>query len=70
MGAMKEYGCPRCGGSAAMEDFEARPVFNNGGSMDSLELVVESWCEDCSAASLFTDTVTVNSFVDTLRSLD
>ncbi len=69
MGAMKEYGCPRCGASSAMEDFEARPVFN-GEKMDSLELVIESWCDDCDAGSLFTDNVSVDVFVATLRSLD
>lgn len=69
MAAELEYGCPRCGSTADMEDFEARPVFD-GGNVLHLELVVESWCEGCDAASLFTDEVPVDTFVEKLRDME
>jgi len=66
---MMEYGCPRCGSDADLEDFEARPLFNGGGEIESLELVIESWCDSCDAASLFTDTVEVEIFLEKLEDM-
>lgn len=66
---MQEYGCPRCGSPSEMDDFEARPVFNDG-RVETLELIVESWCDGCEAASLFTDNVAVDVFIEKLKRMD
>lgn len=67
---MMDYGCPRCGSAAAMEDFEARPVFGGEEEVEVLELVVESWCDSCDAGSIFTDEITIDDFIDKLQNID